>query len=108
MMVVMVMVVGVVAAPDALVEVREARTFDLVELLELFTQGLKLKLRQVLMEIEGDMLTRLTNDSVPVVAIIVLGIGQLRQDQLLLYSRHQYKIITIALSPDFTPAYAEP
>lgn len=62
---------------DLIVEVRHPRTLNLLHLLELFSNELKLQLRKVFMKILRDTSSRLIDDRVPVRPIEVFGIGKL-------------------------------
>jgi hypothetical protein len=78
------MAIPVVVANYAVVEVGEARTLDLVKFFELIADGLEFELRKVLVEVLGNVPAGVADNGVPGVPVVVLGVGQLGEDQLLL------------------------
>ena len=56
----------------------------MVQFLKLLSQWLKLEFGKVLMQVMRNVLTRLAYYGIPVMAVKILGVGQLRQDELFL------------------------
>lgn len=79
------MLMGVVLLlRDDLLEVGQAGTFDAVEFLELLSYKLKTERREVFREIIWYVSPPLIDDGVPIVPVVVFGVGKLVHDELVL------------------------
>ena len=75
---------------DSRVEVGEAGALDLIELFELLPNMFELQFGKIVMEILRYVFSGVGDDCIPLISVVVFGVGQLREDELLFECGHQY------------------